>query len=450
MKYQINKPLVFLTSLCIAYAAHGQNKEAVEETPILVYKVKAGDNISKLAHQYLLTPAVNLDAIQQVNHLKDIHLLTIGAEIKLPRHLVKTSPSKATIMGLSCATAISMDHSEKPLTTGSVVHEGAVIDIPPECHASLRLDDGSIIRLPSSASLKITTLRKNALESDPEIKLDLIRGRVELDVHKGRDKSTPFEIRTPRAMMGVRGTEFRVGYSPEDQSSQVEVLGGIVQTRGSADAEGRTVTQGFGVPIDADGKALPTEKLLDPPVFEAVQTIQGPHPSFVVKLSAMPRASFYTATHANTADFNDSLAPQHLLTPELFISKLSQQASFYLLSSVSESGLVGIERNYAFCISTLAAQAARCSAVFDIPLAGASAINFKLTRSVNDTNQQVVHTQNLQVRNGRFSVQGLPAGNYAWTLSYPITDSTNTAAHSQIFKKSGSFELIVLSATAKP
>ena len=134
------------------------------------------------------------------------------------------------------------------------------------------LEDGSIIRLPSSASLKITTLRKNAIESAPEVRLDLTRGRVELDVHKGRAKTTPFEIRTPLSIMGVRGTEFRVGYSPEDNAGQVEVLGGIVQTRGSADAQGRPITKGLGVPIDADGKALAIEKLLAPPAFESAFT----------------------------------------------------------------------------------------------------------------------------------------------------------------------------------
>jgi ferric-dicitrate binding protein FerR (iron transport regulator) len=180
------------------------------------------------------------------------------------------------------------------------VAEGAIIEVPAECHASLLLEDGSVIRLPSSASLKITTLRKNALESVPEVKLDLARGRIELDVNKNRTKSTPFEVRTPLSIMGVRGTEFRVGYSPDEHLGQVEVLGGTVQTRGSSDAMSRPITKGLGVPIDSEGKALAIEKLLEAPLFESAQPTQGAQPSYVVALAPIALASYYTAVNANT------------------------------------------------------------------------------------------------------------------------------------------------------
>jgi hypothetical protein len=101
------------------------------------------------------------------------------------------------------------------------------------------LEDSSVIRLPSSAAVKIAILRKNALESSPEVQLDLVRGRIELEVYKGRAQTTPFEVRTPLSITGVRGTEFRVGYAPAEQTGQVEVLGGVVQAMGLSDAESK-------------------------------------------------------------------------------------------------------------------------------------------------------------------------------------------------------------------
>jgi hypothetical protein len=437
MKHPLYKQLALLIGLLLGCSVFAQNKEGMDEPSVLVYKVKAGDSLSKLSSKYFIQP-VNFDDIQKVNRLQSIDILKVGAEINIPRQLIKTSPSKATIMGLSCATAIRVNQSPKPLNVGSVVTEGAVIEIPPECHASLLLEDGSVIRLPSSASLQITTLRKNALESAPEVKLDLARGRIELDINKNRAKSTPFEVRTPLSIMGVRGTEFRVGYSPDDNAGQVEVLGGIVQTRGSSDANSRPITKGLGVPIDGDGKALAIEKLLNAPVFQTAESTTGAQPSFVAKLTPVPLAGYYVATNANTANFNDIRSTQQLLAPELFIARLEKQATFYQLSSASESGLIGTERIYGFCTPP-SDKNRRCSAVFDVPLADGNPINFSLSRGTESGIQPFINTQNLKAKNGRFAIQGLPAGHYTWALSYSMNEN-------QVHKQSGSFELILLPA----
>jgi hypothetical protein len=436
----MNKALAVLLGVCLTTAASADNKDVSSEPSVIVYKIKAGDTVNKLARKHMVQP-VDLDAIHKVNNLANIDVLPIGADLNIPRHLVKSSPSKATIMGVSCATAIRLNNSNKPLTVGTQVSEGAVIEVPAECHVSLLLEDSSIIRLPSSAQLKITTLRKNALESAPEVKLDLARGRVELDVNKNREKSTPFEIRTPLSIMGVRGTEFRVGYSPDEGSAQVEVLGGIVETRGNTDAQSRAITKGFGVPIDTDGKALPTEKLLDAPLFQSAQATPGSQPSFVATLSPVPQAAYYMANSANTANFGGTQVSQHLLAPEIFIPKLTKQVTFYQLTSVSESGLVGTERNYAFCATPTDPTHARCTAIFDASLADGVAMSFTLSKTVDGAARPLVNTQTLQARNGRFAIQGLPAGHYTWTLSYALTDASNSR---QIIRQSGAFELITL------
>lgn len=443
MKHSHLHSIALLLSLFIGSSVVAQIKEGMDAPSVIVYKIKTGDSLSKLSNKYFIQP-VNFDDIQKVNQLQSIDMLKVGSEINIPRQIVKTSPAKATIMGLSCATAIRVNHSPKPLNVGSIVTEGAVIEVPPECHASLLLEDNSVIRLPSGASLRITTLRKNALESSPEVKLDLARGRIELEVNKSRAKSIPFEVRTPLSIMGVRGTEFRVGYSPDENTGQVEVLGGTVQTRGSADTSDRPITKGLGVPIDGDGKALAIEKLLDAPAFKSAHPTQGSNPSFVAKLTPVHLADHYVATNANTANYNDVRSTQQLLAPELFIPKLSKQATFYQLTSVSESGLMGPDRSYAFC-SPQSPNNSSCMAIFDAPLADGSAIHLVITRKVDNVSQLLVDTKNLKARNGRFAIQGLPAGHYSWALSYAINDESNSSNKHTIHKQSGSFELILLS-----
>lgn len=438
----MNKTLVFLLSACLAFYAVAQSKDNNDEASVIVYKIKSGDTVHLLGQKYLQRP-LDISAIQTVNPRLNLDQLTIGSEINIPRQLVKHTPSKATVMGLSCGSAIRVGNSTKPLAIGSMLHEGALIEVPAECHVALLLEDGSVIRLPSSATLKISSLRKNALEAAPEVRLELARGRVELDVQKGRAKTTPFEIRTPLSIMGVRGTEFRVGYSPEDHAGQVEVLGGVVQTRGTADEQSNAITKGLGVPIDSTGKALAIEKLLDAPVFASVQRTPDAPPSYAVKLTPVPKAHYYIANLANTANLVGQRHTQHLLSPEIFISSLTPQASFYQLSSVSQTALVGTERTYGFC-ATATTQPQRCSAIFDASLANTNPISFLLTRAINGGTEEVINTQGLQARNGRFAIRGLPAGKYSWALSYAMAQDSNTT----IIRQSGEFELIVIPHTA--
>lgn len=445
----MNKQLFsFLGALLFVTCAAAQNKDGFDDQSIIVYKIKAGDTLSTLVDKYMLRPP-DIEAIHKANQLKNINLLPIGSELNIPRHLVKKMASKATITSLSCGTPIRLSTSSKPLSVGTLILEGAIIEVPADCHVSMLLEDGSVIRLPSSASLQITTLRKNPLEPSPEVRLDLARGRVELDVDKTRSKTTPFEIRTPISIMGVRGTEFRVGYSPEDKEGQVEVLGGIVQTRGSTDAKSNAITKGLGVPIDANGKALDIEKLLPPPKFESATATAGSQPSYVLKLTPITAAQYYVADSANTANLSGNRLTQNLLAPELFVPKLTKQATFYQLTSVSPSGLVGTEKQYAFC-APAQEKNARCSAVFDAPLADGTPIAFTLSRVDDGSQQALVSTQNLQAKNGRFAIQGLPAGQFKWTLAYTLPRSQDASNADSVIRQSGAFELIVLPAADKP
>lgn len=69
-------------------------------------------------------------------------------------------------------------------------------------------------------------------------------------------------------------------------------------------------------------------------------------------------------------------------------------------------------------------------------------MSFTLFKTVDGAAHQLVNTQTLQARNGRFAIQGLPAGHYTWSLSYALSDASNSR---QIIRQLGAFELIALS-----
>ncbi len=417
-------------------------QQADIEPEVFVYKVKSGDTLQQISLKYLQQP-VDVAALKKLSRITNIDQIAVGTELRIPRHMLRYTPSNATVMSIACASQIRVN--DKMLNNGDALREGAVIEVPPECNVTLLLEDSSSVRLPSGATLKITTLRKNLIESAPQVRLDLLRGRIELDVNKKkRSPTVPFEIHTPLSVMGVRGTEFRVGYSPEDQTAQVEVLDGIVQTQGSASDEAKAITQGLGVPLDSDGKLLDIEKLLSPPIFLSAQNTTGAPPSFVVQLSPVQQANYYTAQIANTANFSGQTKHQNLLASEIFIDRLNKQATFYQLTSVSNSGLVGTPKNYAFCMPSPDSTVPRCAIVFDAPLASNSAISFSLSSLNEKPETPTVDVANLKAKNGRFAIHGLPAGHYKWRLSYPSMINDTRQNKVTFVEQSGSFELIAL------
>ena len=431
-----------LFTMLLSGTSFAQLNDNRPEGALIIYKIQAGDTLSQLSRKYLKQPA-DLQAIRHLNHLRSIDLLPAGDLLKIPRPSVKQRPSQATIISLSCARAIAAGTPPKPMSVGSVLTEDAIIDVPAECHIAMLLEDGSVIRLPSSAAVKIATLRKNALESSPEVQLDLVKGRVELEVYKRRAQATPFEVRTPLSMTGVRGTEFRVGYDPTEQTGQVEVLGGVVQAMGMSDTKSSAVKKGQGVPFDSSGKALPIEQLLSAPAFEQAEPVNSTLATYNIKLIGNSQAKHYAAISAKSANFLGSHESQIMRTPEITTSNLTSSVTFYQFTAVSQAGLVGESRQYGFCTSQPEVKAGRCSAVFDAPMSENVMIKFSLIRHSQGGIQELVSTQKLQARNGQFTIDGLPSGQYKWDMSY---GTSQPGASSTITKQSGSFDLIALTA----
>ena len=397
----------------------------------VVYRINPGDTFNNIWSRFV-QPDADRQLVLQLNQITNVNRISVGAELLLPRHLLQFTPSVANVVSLTCAQPIMVGPSA--LAVGTDVTEGDVLRVPADCHVTLAVEDGSVIRLPSSATLKFTALRKNALESEPEVRLDLVRGRVEISVKKNRSRSTPFEVTTPKAVMGVRGTEFRVGYSPEDETAQVEVLTGTVSAQGGQDAKGQNVEKGYGLPIDARGRAQDLEQLLPPPQFESTRRIMPPTPGRWLNLAPMVEAKTYVASSASTANLGGTRYTQTLKDPRVPVGYLDDNALFYEFMAIAQSGLYGQPIRYGFCQPTSASE--RCNVIFDVPLADGVPMTIDLDRVQTQTATSVIKGHTIKARLGRFSVQNLPPGRYQWTLRHLIRTTEVTQA--------GQFELVAI------
>jgi hypothetical protein len=95
---------------------------------------------------------------------------------------------------------------------------------------------------------------------------------------------------TPTAVVGVRGTGFRVGYDEAAQGkTRVEVLDGQVRFDASGPANGADVPKGFGSTADAVAPPLRPVKLLDPPDLSGINArFERPIVRFSMPAEATP------------------------------------------------------------------------------------------------------------------------------------------------------------------
>lgn len=426
--------LTAVLGLCSPSLVVGQaNVSPNPEQAHVVYRVKPGDTFNNIWSRFV-QPDADRQPILKLNQITNVHRISVGTDLKLPRNILRFTPAVANVVSLTCAQPIMVGESAQALAVGNDVSEGDVVRVPADCHVTLAVEDGSVIRLPSSATLKFTALRKNAIEAEPEVRLDLVRGRVEISVKKNRSRSTPFEVTTPKAVMGVRGTEFRVGYSPEDDTAQVEVLTGTVSAQGGQDAKGQNVEKGYGLPIDAQGRAQDLEQLLPPPKFASTQRIMPPTPGRWLNLAPMVEAKTFVASSASTANLGGTRYIQTLKDPRVPVGYLDDNAVFYEFMAIAQSGLYGQPIRYGFCQPASASE--RCNVIFDVPLADGVPMTIDLERVQEQTATSVIKGHTIKARLGRFSVQNLSPGRYQWSLRHQLRKNDVT--------ETGQFELVAI------
>jgi len=96
-----------------------------------------------------------------------------------------------------------------PITQGDVLSGGDTIRTSPASKVRIQFPSGSIIEVNEMTSLTIRQLAAKTAKEEGAEEVFLLKGRIKAIVEK-LDKKTAFEVKTPTAVAGVRGTIFYV------------------------------------------------------------------------------------------------------------------------------------------------------------------------------------------------------------------------------------------------
>ncbi|PIZ17040.1 hypothetical protein COY51_01310 [Candidatus Desantisbacteria bacterium CG_4_10_14_0_8_um_filter_39_17] len=114
--------------------------------------------------------------------------------------------------------------------------------------AEMTLVDGSILRIKEKTLIEIKDVREDSTAKKKGSKFQLLFGKLWARVMKVAPDST-FEIITPTAVVGVRGTEFSINVDPA-LGTKVSVFEGSVEVRTEVKEEVKSILLGRGQTIE--------------------------------------------------------------------------------------------------------------------------------------------------------------------------------------------------------
>jgi hypothetical protein len=303
--------------------------------PVHEYVVQRGDTLIGLGRRFLIDPAAWAE-LARSNQVRDPRRMPVGRTLRIPLRLMRTEPVPATVLSASGA----VQSGGAALAGGQSVAEGAAVSTGTDGQVTLRLVDGTLLRLRPAGRVQIEESRRVLGTDGVRSGVRLDQGRVEVQAKPARGGQPGFRIGTPQGVLAVRGTEFRVSVDPA--ATRGEVLEGTVAVSGRATEAEQRVAGGRGTLIDAAGQVAPPVALLPAPDLSALPALQE-RPLVRLALAPLPGAAAYRVQVARDEGFDVLLADVQSATPELRIAGLDDGRYAMRLRAVDALGLEGLD-----------------------------------------------------------------------------------------------------------
>ena len=258
----------------VALACLAATAGAAAQEPIVEYRVSQRDTLIGLSQTVFISPQAWRE-IARLNRLPDPNRIVPGQVLRVPARLMRMRPVPATLT--SSVGEVRVGGVAAP--AGVALAEGQQIETGANGSAVLGLADGSRVRIPPSSLAEIIASRGPGATDAQATKLAgdgwftgamrMLRGSVEVLATKLK-RSQPLEVTTPTAVVGVRGTQYRVSLDGDTNATRSEVLEGKVKLESAQRSVGTDLAAGFGAAIDATAKKPEPVKLLPAPDLAAM------------------------------------------------------------------------------------------------------------------------------------------------------------------------------------
>lgn len=301
--------------------------ESIAGTDDLLITVKRGDTLLSIAREHL----ENRDdwrALARANGIaaNATRKLGVGMAIRVPAVLRKPVPAQAAVLGAP---------AELKLPDNGKLTEGSALSTTDQ-QVIIELEDGTKITVAPASQVKFERLRRYFSDAAIEARMQLERGRVEVDGKPNRKRT--LEIRAPYATAAVRGTSFRVG--TEGDGNQLSVPRGAVQWGPQT-----KVDAGFGSSADSTGRTTAPVPLLPPADLGALAATKIERPVARLEFAAVPGAVGYRYEIARDPSFDKLFSSGKVDAPALTLASTQDGRYFVRVRALDAQLIEGQNAN---------------------------------------------------------------------------------------------------------
>jgi hypothetical protein len=324
----------------VALAAWAGHAMADEHIP---YQVQPGDTLYTVS-QRLLESAEDWRLLARINRVQDPKRLVPGSVLMLPASRVMGAAQQAAVLyvkGEAVARAKGGATVPRALQAGDVLDEGTALQVADDGFVTLRLADGSVLHLQGGTRLTLQRLREAEQVQRRQSVIQLEQGRVDSTVQR-QPRGSRFDVRTPLAVAGVRGTRFGVTVPAGGERMLSEVVEGQVAVTAGAAAPEAQVSAGQGAVVAAGTTAPQVRALLPAP---ALQGPQGPieRLPYELPIATAEDARGYRVQVAEDTEFLRVLIDQTAMGAAPRLTGLPDGEYVLRLRALDRDGLLGRE-----------------------------------------------------------------------------------------------------------
>ncbi len=316
--------------------------DAAAAEPAFLYTTAVGDTLIGLGRRFLVDPA-GWPELTRANAVPNPNRIPIGTVLRIPLRLMATEPLPALVTAVSGEVRTSGDAA---VTAGQSLPEGSELRTG-DGNATVQLVDGTVLRLRAASRLQIDESQRIPRAGMVRSGVRLQQGQVEVQARRAAAGQPGFRIGTPQGVLGVRGTEFRVGADDSSGLTRGEVLEGAVAADGAAARPGQLVKAGFGVVVDRTGSVAPPVALLPAPDLSQLPALQE-RPLVRFTLAAMTGAAAHRGQVSRDASFEQLLVDTRTTSTELRIAELPDGDYVLRVRGEDVHGLQGLNAEHRF------------------------------------------------------------------------------------------------------
>lgn len=325
----------------LSYAA---TTTSAADTRVYVHSAKPGDTLGELAQRYLIDKN-NWALLQRVNKIANPNRIPIGTPIRIPVAAMRTEAAPATVLSVSG----NVQTNGAPTKTGEKLNEKDKLATGDDGFVTIKLADGSTITVQSKSAVELERARQLANTGgvgDTAVRLQ--NGRLTTNVTK-QNGAARYEIKTPTANMGVRGTVFRVAADASGTRGQTEVVEGAVSAAATSGAA-VGLEKGFGTIVEANKAPLPPVRLLAAPTLPSLPATYDAT-TLRLTLASVPSAPAYRAQAALDDAFTQLVGDVTSATPSIELPNLPDGRVFVRARAIDGQGLEGLDATTAITIA---------------------------------------------------------------------------------------------------